>query len=698
MGLEVTIKTSSGPYRVTLDTGILTIENEANPTNAQALLHFGAAWLALLSDSPLADKRPFRVYKRFLRTLRADGFKTTIVRFADYSHKLLKSLYGMGTSSLNNEFVEEMLLTPVAYEYIHFFNSGDPLLLRWILSFLNFGKKLEFDDPSFALTALRDWESVEKGLASLVLPADVTDGLKAIAAEVLPVFEITDWYPKFGPGSVAEKGVRLRAEKIDIFAYDGLIDRFLLRGHLGFYGDAGNRGLSKESGIPNPDMWSPEIGSPSSRTSVLKFVPKNLKTYRSICMEPNTVMYAQQGILRTVLELLERSPLRRFIDIGDQTKNQLLAVYGSLTGNVDTIDLTSASDTLSYELLKRVFPKSWQIALRVTRTSEVYIPLTCESVKVRKFAPMGSALCFPTQSIMFALVSIYVAAQESYNRVRTEATESFLEWLTPSRIRRVLGNIQDEPGYSKTSFEPISVYGDDICIDTRLSPSLFRVLISLGFKPNLDKSFTAGMAVRESCGIYAMQGYDVTPVLYRVKEVRPKLSPRHVASQVSLINRAFELNWRSLYRQLSRTIMTWDWAGRSRPVKGITSEKNPIPFVQDPLRFGIRVAGPVQNNHLRQREHPFYQRDEIRSWTIRDTSESGHSELSSYEYKTTGVDGREIVHYRKPSSSYALERYLYMRWWATATRIASVDSRLSKAASRYDTDELSLVWRWTPSE
>ena len=87
----------------------------------------------------------------------------------------------------------------------------------------------------------------------------------------------------------------------------------------------------------------------------LQFVPKSSKTKRSIVVEPTLNGFGQQGIGKHL-----KNRLRLFgVDLRDQTRNQNLAREGSLEDNLSTIDLASASDTISYGLVLHLLPVDW---------------------------------------------------------------------------------------------------------------------------------------------------------------------------------------------------------------------------------------------------------------------------------------------------------------------------------------------------
>lgn len=88
----------------------------------------------------------------------------------------------------------------------------------------------------------------------------------------------------------------------------------------------------------------------------LSFVPKNVDTSRCICTEPALNMFFQQG----VKQILEGRLRQRFrIDLADQQEcNKDLARVGSLSDRFSTIDLESASDTVSLRMIQETDRKS----------------------------------------------------------------------------------------------------------------------------------------------------------------------------------------------------------------------------------------------------------------------------------------------------------------------------------------------------
>lgn len=663
---EVLLRTSDGNRRLTIDDSLCKSLGVTDKRNLGVVSLFLASWITLLSDSPLEPhKKPFRLYRAFLNGLARDGLKATVLRYSGLSHTLVSQHRIMGQSTLIGDWIDDFKDTPVFFEYNRYFKTGDPAILRFLYTFLNFGKKLEYVDDSFEEVAFRDWQDCEKRLSDLSLVDDDCDALRIILESCLPRFQVNDFAPKFGPGRVQERGIEGRISKIRNFEYDSYIDRFLFHGHIGMYGMGEDHGLSAEKVIPNLDGWAPGRRE-CSRVARLRFVPKNLKTARSICMEPNVLMFFQQGVMREFLQHIDKSCFSRFIRIRDQARNRDLALFGSYTGEVDTLDLSAASDSVSMALVKAVFPPSWQIPMRATRSHSCITP-DGGLHRLMKFAPMGSALCFPTQCMIFVSICIYAACLYTYEVEHGDG--DFLCWLK-ANLERVLDSIPDKPHSWSARFQPIAVYGDDICVDRRLTPIVRTILARLGFVMNDSKSFMGSQAFRESCGGFYLDGNDITPLYFRIGGVRERLTPEHVASQVQLINAARERGYKNLYRFLHRTLMTWEPPRRFR---NTASTRNPIPYVSDPSQFGILVTKPA-NSHLQTRENSDYQRTEGRAWTIAVVDRIQPNELLS-----------------------KVDAYEHMRWWSSHSGGTPLSDFVSPVP-RYDAAGNGFRWRWTPLE
>lgn len=216
------------------------------------------------------------------------------------------------------------------------------------------------------------------------------------------------------------------------------------------------------------------------RCSRLQFVPKTYKKLRSISMEPASLMFFQQGTKDNLYKYIERN-LSWCIDLRHQERNREYARLGSSTGAYCTIDLSAASDSVGYALVHDLFEGTtlWPELLGL-RSFKTELPDGSE-LRLQKFAPMGSALCFPTECLIFASVCEFAARMARAN------------------------------GYTPFDF---SVYGDDICCPSYMYDCIVQLLVALGFSVNETKSFHSG-PYRESCGKEYYNGWDITCIKYR---------------------------------------------------------------------------------------------------------------------------------------------------------------------------------------
>lgn len=134
-------------------------------------------------------------------------------------------------------------------------------------------------------------------------------------------------------------------------------------------------------------------------------------------------------------------------------------------------------------------------------------------LELRKFASMGSALCFPIEAMVFASIVAYSIISQSG---RQPSHESLLK-----------------------ATSQFTVYGDDIIVPSETGSGVIACLEASGLKVNYDKSFLTGL-FRESCGGDYYAGVDVTPVYCRRWDDTGTLrSPDNILSYVSLANQFY---------------------------------------------------------------------------------------------------------------------------------------------------------------
>lgn len=214
-------------------------------------------------------------------------------------------------------------------------------------------------------------------------------------------------------------------------------------------------------------------------TSKVVAVPKDSRGPRIICVEPLEYQFIQQGVAKKLVSHIENSDIfAGHINFSDQTVNQKLALAGSENGYWATIDLKDASDMVSLELFNAVWPKHLLKAFHALRTSHAALP-SGEVVHMKKFAPMGSALCFPVESTIFYACCV--------GALMTMRNLSF-------NVARQL----------------VYVYGDDIIVPTEHVHAVIRGLEDVGLIVNSSKCCYES-SFRESCGVDACLGRVITP-------------------------------------------------------------------------------------------------------------------------------------------------------------------------------------------
>lgn len=228
-------------------------------------------------------------------------------------------------------------------------------------------------------------------------------------------------------------------------------------------------------------------------TSRFKFVHKTFGKPRCICIEELETQWLQQALRRALYERIESHPLTKgFVSFTDQSINGLLALQASChvspsLNRLATIDMSAASDRISRDLVEYLFQDNHELlkALMALSTRVIELPKDIPYKKrfifAKKFAPMGSALCFPVMGLVhFALIKALLSIHSSQH-------------------------VNDIP---------VWVYGDDIILSANTSHIVFEGLPKFGMKLNKGKSFVKSL-FRESCGVHAYNGNVITPVRFK---------------------------------------------------------------------------------------------------------------------------------------------------------------------------------------
>lgn len=211
-------------------------------------------------------------------------------------------------------------------------------------------------------------------------------------------------------------------------------------------------------------------------------VPKDSKKNRGICVEPSLNVAYQLALGSYIRErLLDVAGIDISGKLGltAQDYHRSLARLGSITGSLATLDLSNASDTVAYQVVKLLLPKAWFDVLKELRSPSTFIDGNW--VKLQKFSSMGNGFTFELETLIFWALA------------RT---------VSPQGV--------------------VSSYGDDIILPTCASGSLRGFLKLLGFEVNAAKSFTdENHPFRESCGGDYFKGEWVRPIYLKVMPDSP---------------------------------------------------------------------------------------------------------------------------------------------------------------------------------
>jgi len=204
---------------------------------------------------------------------------------------------------------------------------------------------------------------------------------------------------------------------------------------------------------------------------------------------------------------------------------------------------------------------------------------------------MGSACTFPVQSLIFLAIALGVTLHESNTKPSIKA------------IRRLSGRVR--------------TFGDDIIVESKVAEKVAEVLSLFGLKVNPSKTFWNGN-FRESCGLDAFRGYDVTPTYIMSQPLRSK--PETVSSVVSSHNNFLAKGWLQAAAYLEQTVR---------------KECRTIPTVStDSGVFGLQTYGVPDNRHLKRRWNRNLHRLEHRSICVRTQSirvrDQGESMILQY--------------------------------------------------------------------
>lgn len=244
-------------------------------------------------------------------------------------------------------------------------------------------------------------------------------------------------------------------------------------------------------GPPRVDFGLPEIVCMNSSEKITT-VDKNSLTDRSIGITVSLNGFYQTALGQAIRRKLERyrgAPLEHLQDIhGALCKNH--------SNDIATIDLSMASDTVSWMIVRLLLPEDWFAMADAFRVSRFTHPLTGVSTEYQKFSAMGNGFTFELETLIFYAISLAAGVPR----------------------------------------DCVSTYGDDIICTEEFGPKIVNALQQCGFTLNIDKSFLDG-SFKESCGHDYFNGCDVRPYFVRdLRTLRDSVKLANVIRSLALWN------------------------------------------------------------------------------------------------------------------------------------------------------------------
>lgn len=233
---------------------------------------------------------------------------------------------------------------------------------------------------AFAFTSrvtLRDIDGQEEVVRLLLRDASLPSpnketalSINAILREWMVGFKVTH-FPRHGGGGVSVLGRVSPSRKYADLGSDTLL-RYVIRKYAPW---------NLEQVIPD-DCINVEI----DRTAELRLVPKTALTKRTICMEPTALQYFQQAVRRSLYAFIAANH-RDKIDLKDQSRNARMAHDGSISGCYATIDLSAASDSVTWDLARIAFRGTSLLPWMYATKSRAILVSKGKTFKPRMFFP-----------------------------------------------------------------------------------------------------------------------------------------------------------------------------------------------------------------------------------------------------------------------------------------------------------------------
>lgn len=352
----------------------------------------------------------------------------------------------------------------------------DPALLRYMRQLLLFSYKANIThDITTTEKAFKAFSDVNASVlefsSSLATRSSkLLDKARRHCQSVLSMIQKKDMIPSHGPGASTTP------KEIWSSAYSTIDCTVCAADWFALYFNADHNAELADR------QWHEEI------TAKLIAVPKDSRGPRLICVHPAEAIWVQQAIRRALEKSISRKRYAKgpwpqgHIFFDNQDVNGKIALLSSKSRVYATLDMKEASDRISDCLVQILFGSKYKM-FGCCRAQKVLIPATRENPSrcedIHSYAPMGNATTFPVQSLVFWAICVASLQSQGFH----------------------------QPG-------AVFVFGDDIIVPSRCAEVVINDLESFGLLVNRTKSFWRG-AFRESCGVDAFNGVNVTPIRWK---------------------------------------------------------------------------------------------------------------------------------------------------------------------------------------
>ncbi len=317
--------------------------------------------------------------------------------------------------------------------------------------------------------------------------------------------------------------------------------------------------------------------SPVVCESKVSFVPKSNDISRTICTEPTLNMWYQ----RAYSGQLEKRLHSRFgIDLSVQPDiNREMCRLGSISGRFATIDLSSASDSISLKFLRDVLPREVLQILEFFRSPAAILP-DGRKLEMHMVSSMGNGFTFSLQTLIFCCVVEAAYKTLGIAMLRSNGRGKALN----------CGNF--------------SVFGDDIIVEAQAYDFVSRLLVLCGFRVNATKSFSIG-PFRESCGADFLNGTNIRPIF--IKSLETEASRFVAINGLRLWSARLNIDIRRTLSYLLRYVRRLLVPRSSPPEAGLHVPSSLVRPIRDDhgYHFAFKALEPVPARY------------EVRDWSIK---------------------------------------------------------------------------------